>query len=103
MGNHEYWDTPEHREAEAKRQRDERRREIKVKVLRRRPASDFSVDELRTLLQPPGGYNNRFARSVYTERDEKEFDAMLARLEPRREWGCDIDHDGPCNLACGEP
>ena len=40
---------------------------------------------------------------IYGEREESEFDRLLARVEPRREWGCDIDHDGPCNLACGEP
>ena len=101
MGNHDSR-SDEEVAADCKRERDERRRAVKCQVLRRRPASDFTVDELRTLLQPPGGFNNRFARSVYSDRDEAEFDKMLQRLEPRREWGCDIAHDGPCNLACGE-
>ena len=103
MGNHEYWDTEEHRTAEAKAKLDELRRNTKVKVLRRKFAGLFTVEELRTLMQPPGGYNSRFGRNTYSERDEKEFDLMLARLEPRREWGCTIDHEGPCNIACCEP
>lgn len=102
MGNHDSRSDEELR-AEAERERVERRRAIKVRVLRRKNAGLFTVEELQTLLQPPGGYNNRFARSVYTDRDEVALDRMIQRVEPRRELGCDIDHDGPCNLACGEP
>lgn len=100
MGNHEYWDTPEYRAEQARQEADERRRNVKARVLGRIPAGAFPVEDLRILMRPPGGYNPRFARSVYSDRDEAEFDRMLARVLPGRRPACDRDHDGSCDGGC---